>query len=291
MAPRGLARRIALAALLGLGLWAVLGRADNELLEDPPPSVLKLDAQAMAGDCPPETFKSAVAGWLVSSFGSAFVASLSLIITSELGDKTFFIAAMMAMRHCPWTVFSGALAALGIMTVLSALAGFALPNLFPRLYTHYATIVLFVGFGVRLLLDAYYDTVEAEGMTGEIADLDVKGRPALERGGSSLSVDAPDEVVVTLHSPVNGAASAPFVAQTAMYAAAGQTTETPMASEGGIMLTGMGVASTAAPTAAKGATGGRMLSPTPRSPERDSPPTVAKSGSSHYQVFIKLFVV
>ena len=32
-------------------------------------------------------------------FIHAFVASLSVIIVSELGDKTFFIAAIMAMRH------------------------------------------------------------------------------------------------------------------------------------------------------------------------------------------------
>ena len=31
-------------------------------------------------------------------FIHAFVASLSVIIVSELGDKTFFIAAIMAMR-------------------------------------------------------------------------------------------------------------------------------------------------------------------------------------------------
>lgn len=33
------------------------------------------------------------------NFWHAFVASVSVIIVSELGDKTFFIAAIMAMRH------------------------------------------------------------------------------------------------------------------------------------------------------------------------------------------------
>jgi Ca2+/H+ antiporter, TMEM165/GDT1 family len=32
-------------------------------------------------------------------FVHAFIASFSVIIVSELGDKTFFIAAIMAMRH------------------------------------------------------------------------------------------------------------------------------------------------------------------------------------------------
>jgi Uncharacterized protein family UPF0016 len=52
-------------------------------------------------------------------FIHAFVASLSVIIVSELGDKTFFIAAIMAMRHPRITVFAGAIGALALMTVLS----------------------------------------------------------------------------------------------------------------------------------------------------------------------------
>lgn len=52
-------------------------------------------------------------------FVHAFVASLSVIIVSELGDKTFFIAAIMAMRHSRITVFIGAISALALMTILS----------------------------------------------------------------------------------------------------------------------------------------------------------------------------
>lgn len=52
-------------------------------------------------------------------FFHAFIASFSVIIVSELGDKTFFIAAIMAMRHPRVTVFAGAIAALAAMTVLS----------------------------------------------------------------------------------------------------------------------------------------------------------------------------
>mmetsp|Transcript_16216 Transcript_16216/g.25182 ORF Transcript_16216/g.25182 Transcript_16216/m.25182 type:complete len:210 (-) Transcript_16216:95-724(-) len=74
-----------------------------------------------------------------------------MIIVSELGDKTFFIAAIMAMRHSRAVVLAGALGALALMTVLSAAAGFALPNLMPRTYTHWASVVLFFVFGIRLL--------------------------------------------------------------------------------------------------------------------------------------------
>ena len=58
-------------------------------------------------------------GTLDVGFIHAFVASFSVIIVSELGDKTFFIAAIMAMRHPRLTVFLGAMSALGVMTVLA----------------------------------------------------------------------------------------------------------------------------------------------------------------------------
>ena len=47
------------------------------------------------------------------------MASISVIIVSELGDKTFFIAAIMAMRYNRLTVLVGAMLALGLMTCLS----------------------------------------------------------------------------------------------------------------------------------------------------------------------------
>nr|XP_020140875.1 transmembrane protein 165 [Microcebus murinus] len=52
-------------------------------------------------------------------FIHAFVAAISVIIVSELGDKTFFIAAIMAMRYNRLTVLAGAMLALGLMTCLS----------------------------------------------------------------------------------------------------------------------------------------------------------------------------
>lgn len=52
-------------------------------------------------------------------FVGGFISSFSMIVVSELGDKTFFIAAIMAMRHSRLIVFAGAISALGLMTVLS----------------------------------------------------------------------------------------------------------------------------------------------------------------------------
>lgn len=44
-----------------------------------------------------------------------------MIIVSELGDKTFFIAAIMAMRHSRSTVFMAAMSAIFIMNTLAGI--------------------------------------------------------------------------------------------------------------------------------------------------------------------------
>jgi Ca2+/H+ antiporter, TMEM165/GDT1 family len=84
---------------------------------------------------------------------AGFTASLLLITISELGDKTFFIAVILAMRHPHRLVFSAVMAALALMTVLSVLLGQAVA-LFPKTYTHYGAIALFLIFGVKLIYDA-----------------------------------------------------------------------------------------------------------------------------------------
>lgn len=88
---------------------------------------------------------------------SAFIASLSSIIVSELGDKTFFIAAIMAMRYNRIAVLAGALFALFLMTAISTAFGQLVTAIVPAFYTHIITTLLFFFFGVKLLWDAYHE--------------------------------------------------------------------------------------------------------------------------------------
>lgn len=83
----------------------------------------------------------------------AFTAGLLLITVSELGDKTFFIGMILAMRHPFRLVFPGVTAALATMTVLSVAIGQFLRFLPPK-YTHHTVIGLFIVFGIKLLYDA-----------------------------------------------------------------------------------------------------------------------------------------
>ena len=64
-----------------------------------------------------------------------FVESLSLIFMCELGDKTFFIAALLAMRLGQVVTFLGATVALAGMTVISVLIGVVFAHVPPALQT------------------------------------------------------------------------------------------------------------------------------------------------------------
>ncbi len=70
---------------------------------------------------------------------------------SELGDKTFLIAAILSMRHPRWIVFGGAFAALALMSVLSAFLGVVFPALLPKALTTLLASLLFFAFGARML--------------------------------------------------------------------------------------------------------------------------------------------
>lgn len=84
---------------------------------------------------------------------TGFTAGLLLITLSELGDKTFFIGALLAMRHPRRWVFLGVTAALFAMTVLSVLIG-QVAALLPLQAVKWVAALLFIGFGGKLLHDA-----------------------------------------------------------------------------------------------------------------------------------------
>lgn len=110
-----------------------------------------------------------------NDFLHGFLASFSVIIVSELGDKTFFIAAIMAMRHPRITVFTGAILALALMTVLSAVFGMA-ATIIPRIYTFYISTALFAIFGLKMLREGYYMSPNEGQEEMEEVQLDLRKR-------------------------------------------------------------------------------------------------------------------
>lgn len=106
--------------------------------------------------------------WLYPGAGVAVVDSLArsgvtaafgLIFVSEIGDKTFFIAALLAMKRGRAVVLAGAVAALALMTGVSVAIGrlfSKLPDSFSSTLPlgEYAAAAALFFFGVKALRDA-----------------------------------------------------------------------------------------------------------------------------------------
>jgi Ca2+/H+ antiporter, TMEM165/GDT1 family len=96
-----------------------------------------------------------------------------MIIFSEIGDKTFLVAALMAMRHPRLVVFTAAFSALITMTVLSAVLGHAVPTLIPETLTKFAAAGLFLVFGVKMLMEARGISPD-EGVSEEMKEVEME---------------------------------------------------------------------------------------------------------------------
>ena len=77
---------------------------------------------------------------------------------------------ILAMKSSRLVVLAGALGALAVMTMLSAAAGRILPALLPRVATHWASVLLFLVFGVKMLKDA--SGMKAEGPSEELEEVE-----------------------------------------------------------------------------------------------------------------------
>lgn len=123
------------------------------------------------------------------SLVQGFSKSLAMTVLSEIGDKTFFAAAILAMRYPRRHVLAGCLSALIVMTILSAAVGMAAPNLISRTLAKHIATVLFFGFGLWSLWDAYNDG-ESEELAEVEAELDADVKA---NGGTNKSNNQGDE--------------------------------------------------------------------------------------------------
>ncbi|KAH8908244.1 UPF0016-domain-containing protein [Coniochaeta sp. PMI_546] len=103
----------------------------------------------------------------------SFILSLTMILFSEVGDKTFLVAALMAMKHDRLVVFSAAFSALITMTILSAVLGHAVPTLIPKRITNFLAAGLFLVFGARLLREGMAMSPD-EGVSAEMQEVEME---------------------------------------------------------------------------------------------------------------------
>lgn len=101
----------------------------------------------------------------------SFIMAVSMIGVSEIGDKTFLIAALMAMRHPRLLVFSSAASSLAIMTILSGIVGHSFITLISERYTHFIAGIMFLIFGYKLTLEGLEMSKDA-GVEEELAEVE-----------------------------------------------------------------------------------------------------------------------
>ena len=168
--------------LLGLVFLVTYARAENE--EEVP---------AVAASA-----SEATAGLSFTGFAHAFGESFMVILATEIGDRTFFIAAIMAMRHSRFIIWSGAVGALVVMTVLSTLVGHVAPLLISRKYTQYAAAGLFLFFRIKMLRDGCSVThagasEELEEVEAELTKKQEDPSPDDEEAGGSKAAPSKEE--------------------------------------------------------------------------------------------------
>lgn len=91
---------------------------------------------------------------------SGFTAAFTLIFVSEIGDKTFFIAALLAMQYKKGLVLLGSMAALSLMSILSVIIGRVFNSVPAQFQTtlpigEYAAVTLLMFFGIKSIKDAW----------------------------------------------------------------------------------------------------------------------------------------
>ncbi len=122
----------------------------------------------------------------------SFMLSITMIAVSEIGDKTFLVGTIMAMRYPRALVFSSTFAALGLMSALSGLLGHTLPTLLSTRVTRFLAAFLFLVFGTKLLRECLA-TRKGQGVEGEMSEVEeeisakaINARSDTAEGGAKL---------------------------------------------------------------------------------------------------------
>lgn len=124
---------------------------------------------------------------VISTPFHSFSLSFIMILFSEVGDKTFLIAALMAMKHPRLQVFSAALSSLIVMSILSALIGNAVPTLIPKKFTALLAAGLFVIFGIRMIREGLSMEKGTASVQAELSEVEAELQEKTRDRASSIA--------------------------------------------------------------------------------------------------------
>ncbi|KAL8478419.1 hypothetical protein ACS0TY_030355 [Phlomoides rotata] len=147
-------------------------------------------------------FKKGPSSILPALAKSGFTAAFSLIFVSEIGDKTFFIAALLAMQYDKLLVLLGSMGALSLMTILSVIIGRIFHSVPAQFQTtlpigEYAAVTLLMFFGLKAIKDAWDmpSSVAKTGETGNQESDEFAEAEELVKEKASVKLSNPLEVV------------------------------------------------------------------------------------------------
>ncbi len=151
-------------------------------------TVLALPVTSNAISIPIATASASYSAWLTSLADSGFYQAFSLVFLSEIGDKTFFVAALLAAKLSRFISFVGSLGALAVMTVISVVIGqvfHAVPselaNGIPL--DDVAAVLAFTYFGVKILSEAF----ESDGKGKSAMDEELEDAEEAVEGSDTIN--------------------------------------------------------------------------------------------------------
>lgn len=129
-------------------------------------AIFTLPTASNAISIPPTIATTSTA--ITSLTDSGFYQAFSLVLLSEIGDKTFFVAALLAAKLSRLISFVGSLGALAVMTVISVIIGqvfHAVPSEIANgvPLDDVAAVLAFTYFGIKILSEALFDDVGERG--------------------------------------------------------------------------------------------------------------------------------
>ncbi len=86
--------------------------------------------------------------------GNVFVSSFSLILISEMGDKTQISAALFAVQFNPWLVFLGVISAMALLSIMAVFSGKPIVARMDKKMLNLTAAVLFIIIGLWTLFSA-----------------------------------------------------------------------------------------------------------------------------------------
>jgi hypothetical protein len=136
-------------------------------------AITELASDLSAG---PFELASATTSQMMQSLSeTGFYQAFSLVFLSEIGDKTFFMAGLLAMKTSKFISFLGSMAALAVMTVISVAIGQVFHGVPSGIaqgipLDDVAAVLAFAFFGIKTLKDAFEMDPDASVMDEELAD-------------------------------------------------------------------------------------------------------------------------